>query len=115
VDGVDDLGGVDPIEVDRGDTKVDVPELALDHVEPHALAGHLDGMCVAKLVRGEAAADASRCSDAAEMVASGGACPGSSAGLAVDDADSVPTGISTRRASQGWSAAARSLTHPPGA
>jgi hypothetical protein len=35
-----------------------VPELALDHVERHALAGHLDGMCVAKLVRGEAAADA---------------------------------------------------------
>ena len=28
-------------------------ELALDDVERHALAGHLDGVSVAKLVRGE--------------------------------------------------------------
>jgi hypothetical protein len=67
-----------------------VAELALNHVQRHALAGHLDSMCVAKLVRGEAAADAGLRSDAAELVASGGRCPGSSARLAVDDAEQRP-------------------------
>jgi hypothetical protein len=30
VDGVDDLGAVDALEVDRGDAEAGVPELALD-------------------------------------------------------------------------------------
>src|SRR3989337_157066 len=54
VDGVDDLGVVDALEVDRGDAEVGVPELALDDDQRHALAGHLDGMRVAELVRGKA-------------------------------------------------------------
>jgi hypothetical protein len=47
VDGVDDLGVVDPLQVDGRDPEVGVPELALDDVEGHALPGHLDGMRVA--------------------------------------------------------------------
>src|SRR4051794_2476238 len=38
VDGVDDLGVVDPLKVDRGDTEVAVAELALDDDERHAFA-----------------------------------------------------------------------------
>ena len=47
--------GVDPLKVDRGRAEVGVTELALDHVERHALARELDGVRVAQLVRREAA------------------------------------------------------------
>ena len=46
VDGVDDLGVVDALEIDRGDAEVGVAELALDDDQRHALAGHLDGVGV---------------------------------------------------------------------
>src|SRR5215213_8242098 len=51
VDGGDDLFGVDALQVDRGGAEVGVAELALDDVERHALAGELEGVCVAQLVR----------------------------------------------------------------
>jgi hypothetical protein len=35
----DDLSGVDPVEADGRHTEVDVAELALDHLQRHALAG----------------------------------------------------------------------------
>src|SRR5215217_9435650 len=54
VDGVDDLGVVDALEVDRGDAEVGVAELALDDGQWHAFAGHFDGVRVAELVRREA-------------------------------------------------------------
>jgi hypothetical protein len=54
VDRLDDLGCIDPVEIDRRHAKVDMAELALDHVERHPLAGHLNGMGVAKLVWREA-------------------------------------------------------------
>src|SRR5215216_6680995 len=47
VDGVDDLGVVNALEVDRGDAEVGVAELAFDDDQRHALAGHLDGVGVA--------------------------------------------------------------------
>ena len=50
---MDDFGVVDPAQVDRGDCKVGVPELALDDEDRYAFAGHLDGVGVAKLVRSE--------------------------------------------------------------
>src|SRR5687767_11198122 len=46
VDGVDDLCVVDALEIDRSDSEVGVPELALDDDQRHALARHLDGMGV---------------------------------------------------------------------
>jgi hypothetical protein len=49
----DHLGVVDSLQVDGGDSEVGVAELALDHVERHALARHLDGVRVAKLMWGE--------------------------------------------------------------
>ena len=67
VDGVDDLGVVDALEVDRGDAEVGVAELALDDDQRHALAGHLDGVRVAQLVRREASPHAGLAGDAAQL------------------------------------------------
>ena len=50
VHGVDDLGVVDSLEVDRRDPQVGVPELALDHHQRDTLVSHLDSMCVSELV-----------------------------------------------------------------
>jgi hypothetical protein len=59
VDGVDDLAVVDALDVDGRDAEVCVAELALDDVERHAFARHLDRVRVAKLMWGEAPAHAS--------------------------------------------------------
>jgi hypothetical protein len=53
VDGVDDLGIVDALEVDRGDGEVAVAELALDDHQRDALIGHLHRMSAAELMRRE--------------------------------------------------------------
>jgi hypothetical protein len=50
VDGGDDLGGVDPLQINRGDAEVGVPQLALDDVERDALVGEFDGVGVAELL-----------------------------------------------------------------
>src|SRR5215207_9347849 len=42
VDGVDDLGVVDSLEIDAGDAEIAVAELALDDDQRHALARELD-------------------------------------------------------------------------
>ena len=55
--GVDDFAVVDALQVHGRDTEVGVAELALNDVERYPLAGHLDGMGVAKLMRCEAAPD----------------------------------------------------------
>ena len=54
----DDLAAVDALQVDRGDAEVGVSELALDDDQWDTLAGHLDGVGVAKLMRREAPPDA---------------------------------------------------------
>jgi hypothetical protein len=58
VDGVDDLGAVDALQVDRGHAEAGVPELPLDDDQRDALACHLDGVSMAELVRREAPPDA---------------------------------------------------------
>ena len=65
-------------------------ELALDHVERHALARELDGMGVAELLRREAAADTRLGSEPAKLNACIGAGPGPPARRAVDDAQQRP-------------------------
>jgi hypothetical protein len=67
VDRVDDLGVVDALEVGRGDAEVGMAELALDHVQRDALAGHLDGVGVTELVRGESAPDRGLDGEAAQL------------------------------------------------
>jgi hypothetical protein len=53
----DDLFGIDALEVDAGRAEVGVTEVALDDVQRHALAGELEGVGVAELMRREAAPD----------------------------------------------------------
>jgi hypothetical protein len=50
-----------------------VPELALDDVERHSLAGELDRVRVTQLMRGEPAPDARLEREAPELAADGGA------------------------------------------
>jgi hypothetical protein len=64
-------GVVDAQEVDRGDAKVAVAQLALDDDERDALVRHLDGVGVAELMRREAPANACGCGCAAELGAGG--------------------------------------------
>ena len=71
VDGGDDLGVVDPLEIDRGDAEVAVAELALDDHERHAFASHFDGECMPQLVWSEPPADP-RCDGCTPQPASGG-------------------------------------------
>jgi hypothetical protein len=72
VDGVDDLGVVDALEIDRRDAEAGMAELALDDDQRNALAGHLDGVRVTELVRGKSPAYARLCSDASQLRAHGG-------------------------------------------
>ena len=58
MDGVEDLGVVDPAEVHGSDRKVGVPELALDDQQRHTLARHLNRVSVSELVRREPASHA---------------------------------------------------------
>ncbi|MDQ6605351.1 MAG: hypothetical protein M3Z06_02235 [Actinomycetota bacterium] len=53
VDGLDDLAGVDALEVGAGNSEVGVPELPLDDGERNAFTGHLDRVGVPELVRRE--------------------------------------------------------------
>jgi hypothetical protein len=57
------LGVVDALQLDRRDSEVRVTQLALDDDQRDALAGHLDAVRVAKLMRCEPTAHA--CSRAA--------------------------------------------------
>ena len=67
MDGVDDLGVVDALEIDRCDAKAGMAELPLDDDQRNALAGHLDGVRVTELVRGKSSAYTRLCSDASQL------------------------------------------------
>ena len=72
VDGVDDLGVVDLLEVDRGDAEVGVAKLALDDVERDALVCHLDRVRVPQLMRCKAPPHARLEREPAQLGADGG-------------------------------------------
>jgi hypothetical protein len=57
VDGVDDLGVVDPAEIGGGDPEIGMAQLALDDDQRDPLAGHLNSVGVPQLMRRESAAD----------------------------------------------------------
>jgi hypothetical protein len=76
MDGVDDLGVVDPLEIDAGDAEVAVAELALDDDQRYAFARQFDGVrwrswCGAKRRRTPAATAVSRRSVRAAALDSG--------------------------------------------
>jgi hypothetical protein len=65
VDGGDDLGVVDALQIDNATPRF-VSQLPLDDVERDTLVGELDGVSVAQLVRREAAPHAGLGGDAPE-------------------------------------------------
>jgi len=60
MNGFDDLGVVDALDLNRGDAEVAVTQLALDDDQRHLFARHFDGVRVTQLVRREATANAGR-------------------------------------------------------
>jgi hypothetical protein len=87
VNRADHLGVVGSLQVDRGDTKVGVPELALDYVERHALPRHLDRVRMTQLVRREPAPDACSDREMTKLLSRSRARPWSPPGGTVDDAE----------------------------
>src|SRR3954471_3193966 len=87
VDGLDDLLGIDALQIDRSHAEVAVPELALDDVERHALAQQLECLSVPQLVRGDAATHAGPGCAPMQRSACRGCMPCASAAGAVDDAE----------------------------
>ena len=71
-DGVDDLRGVDPLQVGGGGPQLGVPELALDDVDRDAFAPALNGVFVPELVGSEAASHPGVGGQFAQFGASGG-------------------------------------------
>ena len=86
-DGGDDLGVIDPLEIDGGNAEVRVSELALNHVERDPFACHLDGVGVSELVRCEAPSHAGLLCESVEVAADGGAIPATACVRPVDDAE----------------------------
>jgi hypothetical protein len=58
MNGVDDLGVIDPPQIHGGDPEIRVPELTLDHDQRHAFTRHLDRVRMPQLVRCEPSPDA---------------------------------------------------------
>jgi hypothetical protein len=53
VNGLEDLGVINPAEICRGDREIGVTELTLDDQERHSLTGHLDCVSVPELMWSE--------------------------------------------------------------
>jgi hypothetical protein len=87
VDGLDDFGVVDPLQVDGGDAEVAVAELALNDDQRDAFARHLHRVRVAQLMRGEASPHTGPRGDAAQFGTCTAGSPWASAGAPVDDAE----------------------------
>ena len=83
---LDDLAAVDALQIDAGDGKVAVAELALDDDQRHAFTGHLDRVGVAQLVRSESAPHSCRHSNASKLGAGAARRPVTAARRAGDDA-----------------------------
>ena len=90
MDGVDDFGVVDALEIDGGDAEVAVAELALDYEQRDAFVGHLDVVGVPELVRGKAAPHSSFGRSPAQVSPGGRVRPVSPACRSGDDAKQRP-------------------------
>ena len=74
VDGLDDLGVIDPSQVSGGDREVCVTELSLDHDQRDPLARHLNRMRVSELMRREPATHLGSERGVVELLADAGCC-----------------------------------------
>jgi hypothetical protein len=111
VNGVHDLGVIDPAQVDRGDREVGVPELTLDDEQRHAFARHLHSMSVSELMRREAASDTRPGGSVVQLRPDSGWRPRRPRVGPRSTQNRAPTGSVFRTASQGssWVQAQRSI------
>jgi hypothetical protein len=86
-DGVDDLAGIDALQVGRGGPEVGVAELALDDVDRDALTGEFDGVRMAQLMRREPTPDPCLTGELAQLGAGGAPRPRPAARHPVDHAE----------------------------
>ena len=100
-DGGNDLLMVDPLKVDRRGGQVGVPELALDDLERDALAGGLERVGVAELVRREPAPDPLASRRIRGLAAAGCGRARSAAGRPSITQNSDPAGSAARTVSHG--------------
>src|SRR4051794_19497243 len=112
VDGLDDLVGVDALQVDRSDAEVAVAELALDDVERDAVVREFDGVRVAELVRGKAPAYAGAGGESAQHRASWCGLPRAPARGAVDDAEQGSDGHRAADGQPGFELFQAPVVHP---
>ena len=87
MDGVDDLGVVDPAQVDRGDGEIGMPELGLDNEQRHPLARHLDRVRVAQLMRRKTPPDTGVGGGVVQLRADAGGRPRAAGGRAAQYAE----------------------------
>jgi hypothetical protein len=87
MDGVDDLGVVNALQIDACDPEVGVPELALDDDQRHPLVGHLHSVGVAQLMGRQPAAHPGPDAGATQFSADGGGRPRAAAAGAVQHAE----------------------------
>ena len=87
VDRVDDLPRVDPLQVNRRNPEVRVPELPLDDRQRDPFVRHLDRVGVPELVRCEPPPHSGLGRESAKLTAGGGRRPAAAAGRAGEDAE----------------------------
>jgi hypothetical protein len=84
------LGSIPCRYVRPGGPKVGVPELALDDIHRHTLAGEFDRVSMPELMRRKATADTCLGREQTQFAAHSSGRPGSVAGRAVEDAKQRP-------------------------
>ena len=72
MDGVDDLGAINPLQVDAGDPEVAMPQLPLDNDKRDPLVRHFDSMSVAELMRRKAPSHARGRGGTLQLLSGGG-------------------------------------------
>ncbi len=89
-DRFDDLGAVDPLQVDAGNPQVAMAELALDRHQRLTLVGKLDSLRMPQLMRCEPSAHARRFRWSPQLFAGGAGLPAPTCGRAMDHAEQRP-------------------------
>jgi hypothetical protein len=100
---LDDLGAIDALQVDRGDTEVAVPQLALDNDQRHPLTSHLHCVRVTQLVGSKAPANSRFDRGPSQLGARSTGGPRAAPRASVDDAEQRTMGNLTRASSHGSS------------
>ena len=71
MDGVDDLGAVDALQVHARDAEMGMPQLTLDDDQRHSFVGELDRVRMTKLVGREPSADARQAGGGVKLTSRG--------------------------------------------